>query len=118
MGQVSDVQCSDIIHGKLDQKNGQLEIDYAIGRDIRPEDIDVIVNCLQDWCSACEKVLSSVETQIHRANSEKNNAMVRQMEIEQEVVLYMFLLLFLCFLVYFLDIEYQEDLKNSDARKV
>lgn len=77
---------ADIIHGKLDQKNGQLEIDYAIGRDIRPEDIDVIVNCLQDWCSACEKVLSSVETQIHRANSEKNNAMVRQMEIEQEIL--------------------------------
>ncbi|XP_076253199.1 COP9 signalosome subunit 7 isoform X2 [Rhynchophorus ferrugineus] len=77
---------ADIIHGKLDQKNSQLEIDYAIGRDIRPEDINVIVNCLQDWCSACEKVLSCVETQICRANAEKNTAMLRQMEIEQEIV--------------------------------
>lgn len=78
----------DIIHGKLDQKNSQLEIDYAIGRDIRPEDINVIVNCLQDWCSACEKVLSCVETQICRANAEKNTAMLRQMEIEQEVCIF------------------------------
>lgn len=78
----------DIIHGKLDQKNSQLEIDYAIGRDIRPEDINVIVNCLQDWCSACEKVLSCVETQICRANSEKNSAMLRQLDIEQEVIGY------------------------------
>lgn len=77
---------ADIIHGKLDQKNSQLEVDYAIGRDIRPEDINIIVNCLQDWCSACEKVLSCVETQICRANCEKNTATLRQMEIEQEIV--------------------------------
>lgn len=77
---------ADIIHGKLDQKNSQLEVDYAIGRDIRAEDINVIVNCLQDWCSACEGVLSCVETQIHRANSEKNRAMQRKAEIENEIV--------------------------------
>ncbi|KAL1497821.1 hypothetical protein ABEB36_008715 [Hypothenemus hampei] len=77
---------ADIIHGKLDQKNSQLEIDYAIGRDIRPEDINVIVNCLQDWSSACEKVLSCVEMQICRANSEKNSSMMRQMDIEQEII--------------------------------
>lgn len=76
---------ADIIHGKLDQKNSQLEIDYAIGRDIRPEDVKVIINCLQDWCAACDKVLDSVETQIHRANTEKNSAMLRQIDIDQEV---------------------------------
>ncbi|XP_060527718.1 COP9 signalosome complex subunit 7b isoform X2 [Cylas formicarius] len=76
---------ADIIHGKLDQKNSQLEVDYAIGRDIRPEDINVIVNCLQDWSSACEGVLSCVETQIRRANAEKNTAMLRQIEIETEI---------------------------------
>lgn len=75
----------DIIHGKLDQKNSQLEVDSAIGRDIRTEDIDVIVTCLEDWCSACEGVLSCVETQIHRANSEKNKNVQRKTDIEQEV---------------------------------
>lgn len=37
----------DIIHGKLDQKNGILELDHAIGRDIKPEDLPEIVSTLQ-----------------------------------------------------------------------
>ena len=40
---------ADIIHGKLDQKNQQLEVDYAIGRDIRPEAVSEIISVLQDW---------------------------------------------------------------------
>lgn len=76
---------ADIIHGKLDQKNKQLEVDYAIGRDIKPEDIETIVNCLQDWSNACENVLSCVEAQIARANNEKNRSVARKSEIEQEV---------------------------------
>lgn len=77
---------ADIIHGKLDQKNSQLEVDYAIGRDIRAEDINVIVNCLQDWCAACEGVLNCVETQIFRANTEKTKSMQRKADIENEIV--------------------------------
>ncbi|XP_017784352.1 PREDICTED: COP9 signalosome complex subunit 7b isoform X2 [Nicrophorus vespilloides] len=77
---------ADIIHGKLDQKNSQLEVDCAIGRDIKPDDINVVVNCLQEWCSACEGVLACVDTQIHRANNEKNRCVLRKTEIEQEIV--------------------------------
>lgn len=40
---------ADVILGKLDQKNQLLEIDYAIGRDIRPEQVSEIINVLQDW---------------------------------------------------------------------
>ena len=40
---------ADIIRGKLDQQNQQLEVDYAIGRDIRPEAITEVVNVLQEW---------------------------------------------------------------------
>ncbi|KAF5288416.1 hypothetical protein FQR65_LT12029 [Abscondita terminalis] len=77
---------ADIIHGKLDQKNSQLEIDYAIGRDIRAEDVSVIVDCLQKWCTACENVLVCVESQIVRANTEKNRCVQRKADIEQEIV--------------------------------
>ncbi|KAL3268456.1 hypothetical protein HHI36_007567 [Cryptolaemus montrouzieri] len=77
---------ADIIHGKLDQKNSQLEVDYAIGRDIHSGDINVIVNCLQEWCSACEGVLSCVETQIQRANAEKNHNIQKKSEMEQEII--------------------------------
>lgn len=85
---------ADIIHGKLDQKNSQLEVDYAIGRDIRADDINIVVNCLQEWCSACEGVLACVESQIHRANAEKNKSVQRKADIEQEVCCFYFLMNF------------------------
>lgn len=75
----------DIIHGKLDQKNSQLEVDYAIGRDIRPGDVGIIVSTLQDWCNACDAVLGCVEVQIQRANTEKNKIVKHKEVIEQEV---------------------------------
>lgn len=62
---------TDIIHGKLDQKNKQLEVDYAIGRDIRPEDISKISSTLQEWCDSCESILHTIENQIDRANAAK-----------------------------------------------
>nr|CAD7411772.1 unnamed protein product [Timema cristinae] len=77
---------SDIIHGKLDQKNSQLEVDNAIGRDIQPDDIGTIVTTLQEWCDSCEAVLVCVESQIIRANAEKNRRLKHKETIEQEIV--------------------------------
>ena len=46
---IIEVIYADIIHGKLDQNKQQLEIDYALGRDIRQEAVPEIVSVLQDW---------------------------------------------------------------------
>ncbi len=40
---------ADIIKGKLDQQNAQLEIDFAIGRDVTDDEIDDILKILNDW---------------------------------------------------------------------
>uniref|UniRef100_A0A6M2DS68 Putative cop9 signalosome complex subunit 7a n=1 Tax=Xenopsylla cheopis TaxID=163159 RepID=A0A6M2DS68_XENCH len=76
---------ADIIHGKLDQKHKLLEVDYAIGRDIRPGDVSLIVSTLQEWCDSCETVLACIETQIHRANSEKTTKIKHKADIEQQI---------------------------------
>lgn len=75
----------DIIHGKLDQKNKQLEVDYAIGRDIRPEDISKISSTLQEWCDSCESVLHTIEIQIDRANTAKAMRTKHTEDLESEV---------------------------------
>lgn len=75
----------DIIHGKLDQKNKQLEVDYAIGRDIRPEDISKISSTLQEWCDSCESVLHTIENQIDRANLAKATRLKHTEDLEGEV---------------------------------
>ncbi|XP_075237443.1 COP9 signalosome subunit 7 [Lycorma delicatula] len=77
---------SDIIHGKLDQKNSQLEVDYAIGRDTQPSNMGQVISTLQEWCDSCEAVLACVESQINRANVEKNRALKHRDAIEQEVI--------------------------------
>lgn len=76
---------ADIIHGKLDQKNSQLEVDYAIGRDIRPADVQDIATTLQEWCDSCETVLHVIEEQISTANSEKAQKLKHRERIDQEV---------------------------------
>lgn len=46
---IIEVIYADVIRGKLDQKNQQLEVDYAIGRDIQPEAVTEIISVLQSW---------------------------------------------------------------------
>lgn len=40
----------DVIKGKLDQKRKQLEIEYTMGRDLRPGQIDQMLEVLSAWC--------------------------------------------------------------------
>ena len=39
----------DILRGKLDQKEQQLEVEYTMGRDLEPEKIESVLSALQDW---------------------------------------------------------------------
>ena len=73
---------ADIVRGKLDQTDQQFEVDYAIGRDVRPEQISEICAVLQQWCSGCETVLTGIEQQVHKANNvrEQQNAMKAEVE--------------------------------------
>ncbi|CAH2248114.1 intestinal-type alkaline phosphatase-like [Pelobates cultripes] len=76
---------TDIIQGKLDQRNHVLEVDFCIGRDIPKKDISSIVKTLQEWCDGCEAVLMGIEQQVLRANQYKENHIRTQQQIETEV---------------------------------
>lgn len=39
----------DILHGKLDQKEEQLEVTYTMGRDLEPGQVEAIQAALQHW---------------------------------------------------------------------
>ncbi|XP_065530437.1 COP9 signalosome complex subunit 7b isoform X2 [Lathamus discolor] len=76
---------TDIIQGKLDQRNQVLEVDFCIGRDIQKKDISNIVKTLQEWCDGCESVLLGIEQQVLRANQYKENHHRTQQQVEIEV---------------------------------
>lgn len=82
---IIEVVYADIIHGKLDQKNQTLEIDYAIGRDIRPEAINEVSAVLEEWCNGCESVLQVIEAQISKANQYKDHQNNMKQKVETEV---------------------------------
>uniref|UniRef100_A0A8C0NNX0 COP9 signalosome subunit 7B n=2 Tax=Canis lupus familiaris TaxID=9615 RepID=A0A8C0NNX0_CANLF len=76
---------TDIIQGKLDQRNQLLEVDFCIGRDIRKKDINNIVKTLHEWCDGCEAVLLGIEQQVLRANQYKENHSRTQQQVEAEI---------------------------------
>ncbi|XP_076678814.1 COP9 signalosome subunit 7 isoform X2 [Andrena cerasifolii] len=76
---------ADIIHGKLDQKNSQLEVDYAgLGRDVRPNDTGVVAETLAAWGQACDTVLACIEIQVTRANVAKQKATYHKERIQRD----------------------------------
>lgn len=68
---IIEVIYADIVHGKLNQMTKTLEIDYTIGRDIKPTDIGKISTVLTEWCLNCENVLAELEAQVKKANRQK-----------------------------------------------
>ena len=76
----------DVIHGKLDQRNGRLEVDFAIGRDAQVNDIGRIIQTLNDWCDACDSILGAVETQVMNANCEKEQHIKHRAAVDEEVL--------------------------------
>lgn len=49
---IEAVYC-DIIQGKLDQRNQQVEVDCSVGRDLGPNELPNIINTLQEWSVCC-----------------------------------------------------------------
>jgi len=50
----------DILRGKLDQKESQLEVEYTMGRDIEPGKLESILAALTDWYGHCSSFFQSM----------------------------------------------------------
>lgn len=119
---------ADIIHGKLDQKNSQLEVDYAgLGRDVRPGDTSAVAETLAAWGEACDTVLACIEEQVTKANVEKQRATYHKERIQRDVSFSLFIcsLYIISKLIYpitmiiffcFIDYEYKKISRGSSRR--
>lgn len=76
---------ANVIRGKLDQQNSRLEVDWTIGRDIRPESLETISSTLSLWCGACSSMLEGIKTQVKSANLFLEESQKKKKDIEQEV---------------------------------
>ncbi|XP_008552438.2 COP9 signalosome complex subunit 7b [Microplitis demolitor] len=77
---------ADIINGKLDHKNSQLEVDYAgLGRDVKPGETGAVMETLEAWGQTCEKVLACIEQQVITANNDKRVATAHKEQVQQDI---------------------------------
>ncbi|KAJ7217650.1 hypothetical protein B0H12DRAFT_1153486 [Mycena haematopus] len=54
----------DILRGRLDQKQAQLEVEYTMGRDLAPGAVDAVLAALRDWASTTASVLSTLDAKL------------------------------------------------------
>jgi len=76
---------AEVVRGRLDQQNSRFEVHWTAGRDLRPEDINGIVNILESWCSSCQSTLGGIETQVMHANTFLTENNMRKAQLTQEV---------------------------------
>ncbi|KAJ6501785.1 hypothetical protein DFH09DRAFT_1001301 [Mycena vulgaris] len=54
----------DILRGKLDQKQAQLEVEYTMGRDLAPGGVDAVLAALRDWAATTASVLQTLDAKL------------------------------------------------------
>ncbi|CAO3621267.1 unnamed protein product [Cunninghamella blakesleeana] len=77
-----------ILTGKLDQRNQQLQINTAIGRDLRSNQLNDIINNLSSWTQQASTLIEVLENKIQHINQHiiQNEANREQYELSVEQI--------------------------------
>jgi len=73
----------DLLHGKLDQKEEQLEVTYTMGRDLEPGKLEQILAALEDWASKTSAVLVNLDGKINSIAADTAATKLNQQEHER-----------------------------------
>uniref|UniRef100_A0A7S1HS12 PCI domain-containing protein n=1 Tax=Phaeocystis cordata TaxID=118079 RepID=A0A7S1HS12_9EUKA len=73
------------LSGKLDQRQGLFEVEYAAGRDIRPEKVDDIIAALEDWLGASDALLGTIQGQMGWAEQQVLAKKAHAREVREKV---------------------------------
>lgn len=74
-----------IIKGRLDQKSKQLQVDFAIGRDLRPGQLETMIATLLNWNQKAEVLLSSIQEKMQFAQVYQQNAKEKKKEFDDKL---------------------------------
>ncbi|KAK9722099.1 hypothetical protein K7432_002946 [Basidiobolus ranarum] len=80
-----DAMYKGLIKAKLDQKKSQVEIEYTIGRDLRPGQLDQMLKRLNSWSSTSLNILNTIDEKIEQIKETSNNALQAREEHEKKV---------------------------------
>jgi len=64
---IIDCMYAGIIKGKLDQHAQRFQVDWAMGRDIRPGQVEDMTKVLSAWCERSELLMKTIQEKISLA---------------------------------------------------
>ncbi|OZJ03350.1 hypothetical protein BZG36_04209 [Bifiguratus adelaidae] len=65
---IIDAMYQGLLKGKLDQQKHRLEVEYTIGRDLRPGQLDEMCNILQQWTATSQTTLATIDSKMASVN--------------------------------------------------
>jgi len=74
-----------IIQGSLDQRKQQLEVEFAMGRDIQQESVDKMIGVLRNWSNQSDILLKNIKDKISHANFVFEEEKKHKEEFEKKV---------------------------------
>eukprot|EP01087_Luapelamoeba_hula_P025139 TRINITY_DN982_c0_g1_i1.p1 TRINITY_DN982_c0_g1~~TRINITY_DN982_c0_g1_i1.p1 ORF type:complete len:262 (-),score=48.45 TRINITY_DN982_c0_g1_i1:80-865(-) len=82
---IIDCMYANIIKGKLDQEEQRFHVDWAMGRDIRPGQIEDMIKVLSLWCEKSDTLMQSIQEKIQLANLMHDSYQKQQKEYDARV---------------------------------
>jgi COP9 signalosome complex subunit 7 len=74
-----------VIQGKLDQRKKQLEIECTMGRDLKPESLDVMITTLSNWYQVSEQLVGNIKDRMNHANIVLSEERKHKEELEKRI---------------------------------
>ncbi|KAI9207084.1 uncharacterized protein BJ171DRAFT_495605 [Polychytrium aggregatum] len=72
-----------LVKGRLDQKKHCLEVEHTIGRDIRKEDMDLILNTFNSWSEISGSILKFIDSKIDSVNRQMTDSKDQELAFEE-----------------------------------
>eukprot|EP01113_Clastostelium_recurvatum_P016555 TRINITY_DN1949_c0_g1_i2.p1 TRINITY_DN1949_c0_g1~~TRINITY_DN1949_c0_g1_i2.p1 ORF type:complete len:286 (-),score=82.16 TRINITY_DN1949_c0_g1_i2:66-860(-) len=74
-----------VIKGKLDQKEQHLEVEYSIGRDILPEQLQGVISVLSQWAQRSDHLLQMIDEKMRHADKVHEEAVRERKDFETQL---------------------------------
>ncbi|KAI8054498.1 hypothetical protein BDF22DRAFT_654652 [Syncephalis plumigaleata] len=73
-----------ILRGRLDQRANELHVDYAMGRDLSPGQLDTLAQTIDTWCDKIDHALHGLDERLALArDAAKGNVRLKQKHEEE-----------------------------------
>ncbi|KAL8155345.1 hypothetical protein AgCh_000649 [Apium graveolens] len=82
---ISECMYVGIVRGKLDQLRRCFEVQFAAGRDLRPEQLGSMIQTLSSWLTTSENLLTTIQEKIKWADNMSELDQKHKKEVEERI---------------------------------